>query len=1025
METTRKIAGMFCVLLWSWSNSSSAVPVTFYNSYAGNINFQATGATLRTQPNSGDSCAVSGPGTTVTATLVGVPAGATIRAAFLYWAGSYSTAGGSTQTTPDTSVVFQGSTVNASRLFTEPFFFGGTTYDFFSGFAEVTALVSGNGTYGLSGLTVNTGAPHCAVSAVVGGWSLIVVYEDAGEPLRVLNVFDGLQYFRGGSVDLNPNNFQIPASGCAGSSDCKFGVLTWEGDVENSGGLGGFTEDLFINPPPPPAALTDANNPSGNQYNSTVSLPDVAGAPNTTTSYGLDLDVYALTTPAHLNPGDTSAVTRYQSGADLVLLNTEIFMVRNTPVADLTIDKSHSGDFVAGQQGVYTLTVSNNGPNDETTTITLSDTLPAGLTYVSATSTDGNWNCGAVGQTVTCTHPGPLANGSSLAAVTLTVDVNASAAPSVNNTATVGSATFDNIAANDSDTDPTNVLVPDLSTSVKSVVDLNGGDVEPGDTLRYTVSINETGGIAVSGVSVSDSIDVLLTGFNVVNIPAGASDNSTASSGPLDVSDINIAANGSVDIVFDVSVAGTANPGDAINNTAVITNPATGATTNAAAPAVIVSASSIPSSGIKNLYTYFDTNTLSRVVPTANTVTANIADNGGSVVLSMTPSTQSALTLGNGVIQIPLCLDRQGNFGFAGRDVTVTLDYAGGSNGTIGSQTQNGILTANGYQLVTFNVNLAADVTLNTNTALRLTVTNDSPAAGNRAIRISSLNCATPSQVQLNANTVINVDSVDAYDAVYPGGVVQASYVPNTAVYLRAAVSDPFGSFDINGANIEIIDALGAVAQASTPMTLVNDSGVAVRTYEYSYTIPAAAADGTWTARITANEGSEGTVSDLGVGTFIVGLPAVSLLKLISTVSDPVNAGSNPKSIPGAIVEFQITAINSGYGPADTGSVVITDVISSDLQLFLGNPADPVQFSDGSPASGLSYTFIDLANMTDDIDFSNDGGTTFITPSVDTNGFDVTVPPIDFIRVTPGGRFNGSTGGGDPNFTIRLRARVR
>jgi uncharacterized repeat protein (TIGR01451 family) len=1027
MNNKRQITVLVCVLLWSWAGSSFAVPVTFYESFAGNINFQMTGATRRTAADGVDACAVMPAGTTGSAILAGVPAGSTILAAYLHWAGSGST--------PDTTVTFQGSTINASRQFAETFTLipPGTDFDYFSGFADVTSLVTGNGSYSFSGLTVNTGAPHCGSSAVLAGWALIVVYEHASQPLRVLNIFDGFQYFRGSRIDLSASNFQIPAAGCGAGSDCKFGVVSWEGDAGNSAPLNGFSENLFINPPPPPAALSDAVNPVNNQYNSTISLPDVVGAPNSTTSYGVDIDVFALTTPAHLMAGDTSMITRYESGGDLVWLSAQVFSVRNTPVSDLAVTKSHSGDFVVGQQGVYTIGVSNNGPLSEPGPITVTDTLPAGLSFVSGTGT--GWSCGAVGQDVTCTLTGALASGASAADITLTVNIAAAAVPSVTNTASVTGTNFDNVAANDSASDPTAVLVPDLSTSIKTVVDLNGGDADPGDTLRYTITVNETGGAAVTGVSVTDAIDALLNNFSVVSVPAGATNNSVAGSGPLDISNINVTANGSVDIVFDAMIAGTANPGDLINNTAVINNPASGVNTNAGAPTVTVSPSLIPNSGTKNLYPYFDgaaapdTNTLQRVVPAVNSDQSYVAGNNGNFALVMTPSTQSALELGAGNIPVLLCMDRNNAAGGAGRNIDVALDYfatgAGGTNGVIGNQTLNGILTGNGFQVVTFNINLPADATLNVNTAIRMTLTNQSPAA-NRQVRLrSTASCGINSRIELNANTVINIDSVDVYDAAYPGGVIQPSYVPGSTVFIRSVISDPFGSFDINNANIEIINALGATVQASTPMAQVNDSGVATRTYEYQYTIPGTVADGNWTARVTANEGTEGAVSDLGIGTFLVGSPSISMLKLVSTISDPVNAGSNPKSIPGAIVEFQISASNSGYGPADADSVVIGDSISGDLQLLLGNPANPIQFIDGSPTSGLGFTFIDLANATDDIDFSNDGGSTFVTPVSDIDGFDITVPPVNFIRITPNGQFNGSTGSGDPNFTIRFRSRVR
>ncbi|MBN1378222.1 MAG: DUF11 domain-containing protein [Gammaproteobacteria bacterium] len=995
MNLKHKVAALLWVLLWSWSSSITAVPVSFYQSLAGNYDFVVTGGSLRT--SDANACLVTNSGS---APISGIPGSANIVAAYLYWAGSGST--------PDYTVTFEGGSFSADRTFTE----SAGTRDWFAGFKDVTTIVQNkaggpNGTYSFADLTVDTGGDHCSVATVLSGWGLAVIFEDSGEPLRVLNLYDGLQNFWGTDITLTPSNFRIPAG-----VDGRFSVLTWEGDIGNSTPLNGRNEDLRFNG----TLLTDALNPAQNQYNSTINSLGVNN------SYGVDFDSYDISST--LSSGDTSATTFYSTGQDRVLLTLQIISVTNTPVSDLAITKTHTGDFTVGQTGIFTIGVSNNGPLSEPGPIVVTDTLPAGLSFVSGTGT--GWSCGAVGQDVTCTRTGALASGAGAADITLTVNVAAAAAPSVTNTATVAGTNFDNVTANDSTSDATTVLIPDLSTSIKAVVDLNGGDTNPGDTLRYTISINETGGIAAAGVSVTDTIDALLTGFNVVSIPGGATDSSTPGSGPLNVTGISVPANGSVTVVFDATVVGGANPGDAINNTAVVTNPATGVATNAVAPTIIVSASSIPSTGTKNLYPYFNTNTLSRVVPVANTDTPNINGAGTSILLPVTPATQSSLILGAGNIPVYLCMDRQSTGGT--RNIDVALDYVatgpGGSTGVIGNQTLNGILGLNGFQVVIFNINLPADATLNANTAIRMTLTNQSPAGNNRVRLSSTANCGITSRIELNANTVINVDSVDAYDNSYASGlgIIQASYTPNTTIYARAVVSDPFGSFDINGANIEIIDADNNTVQPSTPMTLVNDSGVATRTYEYQYTIPGVVAEGNWTARVTANEGTEGTVSDLGIGTFLVGMPSISLLKLVSTISDPANV-SNPKAIPGAIVEFQVTATNTGYGSADSGSVIISDPISSNLQLYLGNPANPIVFTPGS--SGLTFSFIALGDGTDDIDFSNDGGSTFVTPVADGDGFDITSPAINYIRITPGGQFNGSTGSPDPSFTIRFRARVR
>ena len=69
-------------------------------------------------------------------------------------------------------------------------------------------------------------------------------------------------------------------------------------------------------------------------------------------------------------------------------------------------------DFGVGSDGTWTLEVTNTGPTPDPGPVTVTDTLPPGVTYVSATG-DGV-ACDATGQTVTCTiadgvddrHPG-------------------------------------------------------------------------------------------------------------------------------------------------------------------------------------------------------------------------------------------------------------------------------------------------------------------------------------------------------------------------------------------------------------------------------------------------------------------------------------------------------------------------------------------------------------------------------------------------------------------------------------------
>jgi uncharacterized repeat protein (TIGR01451 family) len=121
---------------------------------------------------------------------------------------------------------------------------------------------------------------------------------------------------------------------------------------------------------------------------------------------------------------------------------------------DLALTMSHAGIFGVGTNGFYTLTVSNAGSATASGTITATDTLPAGLGYVSAIGS--NWTCSAAGQVVTCVSTPPIAAGGSTM-ILLTVSVGDAVVPVVTNTATVSLA-GDVDSSNNAARDETEIL---------------------------------------------------------------------------------------------------------------------------------------------------------------------------------------------------------------------------------------------------------------------------------------------------------------------------------------------------------------------------------------------------------------------------------------------------------------------------------------------------------------------------------------------------------------------------------------
>ena len=122
----------------------------------------------------------------------------------------------------------------------------------------------------------------------------------------------------------------------------------------------------------------------------------------------------------------------------------------NPPAAgpDLAIQKTHTGKFVQGQSGTYTLTVRNVGGGATSGLVTVTETPPLGLTVTAMSGT--NWTC----NTSTCTRNDALAPNQSYEPITVTVSVSPTAPASLTNVASV-SGGGDTGSANDVSSDAT------------------------------------------------------------------------------------------------------------------------------------------------------------------------------------------------------------------------------------------------------------------------------------------------------------------------------------------------------------------------------------------------------------------------------------------------------------------------------------------------------------------------------------------------------------------------------------------
>src|SRR5207249_5358188 len=168
--------------------------------------------------------------------------------------------------------------------------------------------------------------------------------------------------------------------------------------------------------------------------------------------------------------------------------------------ADIGIAKvASSGTVTVGSNVDFTITVTNSGPSNATGA-QVTDQLPAGLSFVSATPSAGTYSSGTGVWNI-----GGLASGGSQ---TLTITATVTTTGSLTNTATKTAETeTDPNAGNDSASAAVNGQAPDL-TIAKSHVD----PFVRGTSDSYSLVISNIGSVASSGlVTVTDALPAGLT----------------------------------------------------------------------------------------------------------------------------------------------------------------------------------------------------------------------------------------------------------------------------------------------------------------------------------------------------------------------------------------------------------------------------------------------------------------------------------------------------------------------------------
>lgn len=368
------------------------------------------------------------------------------------------------------------------------------------------------------------------------------------------------------SVTVTPQQIDLSLTKTVNDTTVNVGenvtfTITVSNATSQSNATGVEVTDLL------PAGFTYvSSNPSQGTYTSNTGLWDV-GTINTGSNATLTIVATKNANGAVVNTAQVTAADQFDvdsapgNFATLPGEDDGDSETVNNPTIDLALTKTVNNQTPnAGQNVTFTITVSNTG-NGNATGVEVTDLLPAGLTFVSSTPSqgtytaiDGLWDVGAIntGASATLTIIATVGAGAAkvnVAQVTAADQTDSDSAPG--NYATLP-------GEDDGDSETVTPTVIDLSVD-KSV---NNAAPNVGQNVTFTIIVaNATGRNNATGVQVTDQLPAGLT-YVSSSATQGTYNNTT---GVWTVGAVNSGANATLTIVATVTSV------NAITNAAEVT----------------------------------------------------------------------------------------------------------------------------------------------------------------------------------------------------------------------------------------------------------------------------------------------------------------------------------------------------------------------------------------------------------------------------------------------------------------------
>ena len=678
-------------------------------------------------------------------------------------------------------------------------------------------------------------------------------------------------------------------------------------------------------------------------------------------------------------------------------------------------------DMIAGTQAAYSVVVSNNGSSDALNVV-LTDTLPAGVTFVSSTPVPTS----QAGQTLTYNLGTIAASGSTT--ITINVNVTATSGTLTNSTsATTDSVEGGNGNADNSDSCSSTVKAPDIAVVVDCPVDMIAGT-----QAAYTVTVSNNGSSTANNVVLTDTLPAGVTFVSASTAP-------TSTSGQTLTWNLgNIAAGGSTVITINVNV--TATTGTLTNSASVTTDSVeggNGATDNsddcsstAKAPDIAV-AKTCPVDMIAGTQASYSVTVSNSGSSTANNVILTDMLPAGVTFVSATPAptSQSGQTLdwnlgniaagGSSTVTITVSVGATG--GTLTNTAMASTDSVEGGNGN--ADNNDSCDSTVKAPDVAISKACPADMIAGTGAAYTLTVSNIGSSTANNVVvtdtlpadvayvsanpaptsvsgqtltwNLGNMNAGASTNITIsvivNGTSGTNTNSASATTASVEGGLGQTNNSDDCTSTLKSAdiavdktcpatmISGTQAVYTIlvsnNGTSVandvELTDTLPAgvtfVSASPAPLsqagqTLTWDLGNidAGDSVTVTITVNVTATSGTLTnsASVTTDSAQGGNISadDVDSCSSTVNAPDVDVSK-----SCPVDM------VAGTQAAYSITVSNTGSSTAN--NVVVTDTLPAQVSFVSATPAPTSQagatltWNLGNMAAGASTTITINANV--------------------------------------------------------------